>query len=112
MIRLGRQMILKPEDAEIVDWVLTGFSETHVLEPIPADKARGTDMKAVGLVRNQGAYFRLGFVILLPQSEQLTEETRRRFYNSSLNLPLIAHMDKLMIHMVKYTMKMRGGAAP
>jgi hypothetical protein len=111
MIRLGRQLILKPEDAEIVDWVLTSFYESHVLVPIPADKARDADMKAVGLVRNSGSVFKLGFVILLPTTDSLTEGSRGRFYNSSLSIPLIAHIDKLMQHMVKYTMKMRGGSA-
>lgn len=111
IIRLGRQLILKPEDAEIVDWVLTSFYETHVLVPIPADKARDSEMKAVGLVRNSGSLFKLGFVILLPTLDILTEDSRGRFYNSSLSIPLIAHIDKLMTHMVKYTMKMRGGSA-
>lgn len=111
MMRLGRQMILKPEDAEIVDWVLTSFYESHVLVPIPANKARDTEMKAVGLVRNAGTVFKLGFVILLPTTDILTEDSRGRFYNRSLSIPLIAHIDKLMQHMVKYTMKMRGGSA-
>jgi hypothetical protein len=109
MLRVGKQMSLTEDDAKITDWVLANFDQTHILEIIPEGMVPGSNIEAVGLVRNAGASFQFGFVILIPDKSALTRSAVQSFYATSSSVPLILYIDKLMNYVVKYSMKLKGG---
>lgn len=107
-VRLGRNGPLTADDNKVIEWVLTNTDDDfYVNADIKSEVhnvSAGYRINSVGLIRNSGTDFRLGFVIFFEDQQAFSRKERMdQFIVNSSAIRLFAHMDKLWESMVQYS---------
>lgn len=104
-VRLGRQLSTTDIDVNILEKILEENELTTDIIPIK-HHFDSKDVRAIGIVRNPGT-FRLGFFIMIPDYEIITDSVKLDFYNKAYMVQYLAFMDKLYEIMVEYSREIK-----